>query len=172
MMISFSTDRDGQSIGPLVAATAASLGLRTSITAVGDARVAASLSAGLSIARRKGGSREGLEITPTPFESSFDLRILLTVVDPLSASFASTPKANAHLLCVGPGVATIDDLSRLVLALDAADRVVAGVLLANPAEWDDIAAPWLPTVDDDSHSQAMVPPPTAGAGDRKRGDSS
>lgn len=139
VLIALTDDHRAASLGPVMAAAAASLGLRTTLTGLGEAPEANSLWAGLALARRHGVARDSLEVTRAPTDvADCDVKVLLTVVDPQSADFSDVPRADRYLLCLGSGVATVEDLSRIALAADLTDIAISGVVLANPTEWEDL----------------------------------
>jgi hypothetical protein len=140
-MVALRSDARGQSIAIVAAAAAASLGVRTTVVGVGDPQGAAALWAGLGQARRDGPPRANLVVARDPFETPpCQLQVFLVVVDPQAPTFADVPPADAYVLCLAAGVATVGDLSRLLLAVDAVDADISGVLLADPRGWEEYSS--------------------------------
>lgn len=130
------SDPHGQSIGPLLAATAASLERQTALLGIGDPGSASSLRAGMAVFRRQRGTRKNLTVLRSLDEAAPGTLVLaLTVVDPRRDPPDLPRESAATLLCIGPGAATVDDLSRLALSLDEAGREISGVVIADPQNW-------------------------------------
>lgn len=136
-LIALDKDHRGQSLAPVLAATIVSLGMPTALLGVGDPRSASSLWAGLAMYRRQASPRPGLQVVKGLGDAEPDcLVVAMTIVEAEQPSLLDLPPARVHLLCLSPGAATVDDLSRLALAADASGREIVGALVADPDNWD------------------------------------
>lgn len=172
-VIALSSDPLGQSLGPVLAASAASLNRQTAVLGVGDPVGASSLWAGLALYRRQPTPRENLTVVQSADEApAGSLLFALTVVDPTRASFDLLPPSAVTLLCIGPGAATVDELSRLALRVDAAGKEISAVVVADPEDWES-ATPSLgaatASVEAITQQMAGLPPPDSSTTATARG---
>lgn len=153
-LVSCESDPRAQSLGPVIAATIASLGVRTSLLGVGAPETSHELWAGLALAHVLASIRVDLDIVRSAEECKpGGVLLSLVVVDPSEPALDEVPPANEHLLCVSPGAVTIDDLARLALAADAAGRRFSGLVVADPDDWDQQGGT--------AHERAVQPPSPA-----------
>lgn len=155
-MIAFDSDDSGQSLAPVLAATAASLGLCSALQDCSEATTATSLRAGLALARTPGLQRERVRVVRHENEAaSFDLHLCLMVVQKAQPRLPGSPHVDAALLCLSSGVATVDELGTLALAADDSGVHITGVVIADSEAWTksgrqppDAGAPVASTLED------------------------
>jgi capsular polysaccharide biosynthesis protein len=139
-LVALDSDLRGQSLGPILAATTASLNRPAALLGLGDPGSASSLWAGLAQLRRSQSARPGLQIvSDTADAEPGALVFALTVIDPTRGTPDVLASSTAIVLCVGAGAVTVDELSRLALSLDAAGHEVSAVVVADPDGWDEPA---------------------------------
>ncbi len=137
-LICLPSDPRGQSLGPLLARITATLGVRTTLQPASEPADAGTLWAGLALSRQTHarGRQPGLAIIRDESEAAgSDVTYGLAVVQPGEGLPADLPPAKHHLLCIGPNVATVQDLARIALDADTAGRPLTGIVLADPARW-------------------------------------
>lgn len=137
VVLSFTGDSAGLALGPQLAAIAASLGVRTALVAAGSDEFVDGLAAGLALARRSPDLRENLAL-PRSLQDSKDheLAFVVAAVDPAQPRLQDLPPADEHLLCIGAGRATAEELAMVALAADAAGRQIDGAVVCDPKSWD------------------------------------
>jgi hypothetical protein len=143
VVTSLAGDQKGQSLGLVVAAAAASLGVRTAVCTAGDPDDAIGIWAGLASLRHGGALRGNLVLPTQPGnQHDIDVQILLVSVDRGRPRFDGLPIADRHLLALAAGVASVEELSRVSLAAFTAGHSITAVLVADLNEWDQQGVPW------------------------------
>jgi hypothetical protein len=130
-VVSLAGDLRGLSVGPQLAAFAASLGVMTRLmTMVGNDSSAAPLWSACA-AERQSDPRPNLIIGEVRPGESAELTIVLAVVDRRHPVVGAWARAGNTVLAIGAGVATEEELARLALAVDDAGRRIDGIVLAD-----------------------------------------
>lgn len=131
-VVSLSGDEQGVAIGPQLATYAASLGIRTRLATTAGHESAAALWAACSADRAP---RPGLNIGEVQNQEMIDLTVMLVVIARNKPEF-NAPASAATILSVAAGAATEQDLARVAVALDDADRRIDGIVVADPDQTD------------------------------------
>jgi hypothetical protein len=133
-VVSLAGDAGGVAVGPQLAAFTASHGIATRlVAAVGQERAEALWAA--CAAKREAAARP-LYLGDVPEEVTFDLTIILVVVDRKQPDLRDTPTTEATILSVAAGTATEHQLARVALAVDDTGRGINGIVVANPDRTD------------------------------------
>jgi hypothetical protein len=140
-VLSFSFDQRALSLGPHLAAFAASLGVPTTLvigprpgTETPDTTTAAALRAAASPAPRRSGrlqviSAETDNLDQLPHAA---LTVVVAVVDGRTPQLADLIRTDAMVLGVSADAATAEQLARIAASSAADDRRLAGILVADP----------------------------------------
>ena len=139
-VLSISGDRDALALGPLLAAFAASRGMRVALV-VGpqqDAKSTASLHAACAAASSP---RQNLHIITTDHDdvgqlTADMLTVVVGVVDGQIPHVAETMRAATTVVGVTAGAVTAQQLARVAASAAGDGRNIAGILVANPAPDD------------------------------------
>jgi capsular polysaccharide biosynthesis protein len=159
VVTSLAGDRKGQSLGLVVAAAAASLGVRTAVAIAGDPDDAVDVWAGLALLRHDSNLRDHLMLSSQPGgHDDCDIQIVFMSVDPSGPRFDDVPDADSHLLALAAGVATLEELARVSLAAFTAGHSITGALVADLHEWDEQALPWAQAQATQSPDRSAVVP--------------
>jgi hypothetical protein len=139
-VISLTGDRDALALGPQFAVFAASLGIPT-VLAIGphqDPGFAAALRTACTELQRSGVVDGGLlrfAVTDARDVAGYPeamLRVIVSVVSAGEPEVAVTARATATVIGVSPSAVTAEQLARVAVSAAAADREIAGFLVANP----------------------------------------
>lgn len=139
-VISLAGDRGALALGPQLAVFAASLGIPTALV-IGphqDQGFAATLRTACAEWQRQRDAREGLPravVTDDPgFSGCRDamLRVIVSVVNADDPQVGDTIRATATVIGVSPTMVTAEQLALVAVSAAAADRNIAGFLVANP----------------------------------------
>jgi capsular polysaccharide biosynthesis protein len=145
-------DVRGLSLGPVIAKTAASLGIQTDLRVM-DSGLDDRIVAGMAQARS--GRRAAPHLTVSRHDhkapDGTQLTIDVVIVDPSDPLAPHLPVADALLLALGPGSAALDDVALLSLTADQQGMAFSGVVVADGPAWSRRVA-----VDTDS---SMMPAP-------------
>ena len=135
-VISLAGDQGGLSIGPQLAAFAASLGITTRVVpGMGHEWAAAALWAACAV-EHKTPLRPGLYLGDTPAEETIDMTIALVVVDRTQPNLGNARTNAATILCVAAATATEQELARVTVAVDDAGHRIDGIVVADPDATD------------------------------------
>jgi capsular polysaccharide biosynthesis protein len=138
-VISLGSDPAALALGPQLAVFASSLGIPTALI-VGprqDPSYAATLHTACAELRQSSTKRDLLRtiVTDDLNAGSYpgaQLSVIVGVVDPDKPEVAETMRGTATIIGVTAGAATADQLARVAVSAAAADRDIAGILVANP----------------------------------------
>lgn len=139
-VVSLAGDRGALSLGPQLAVFAASLGIPTALV-IGphqDQGFAATLRTTCAEWQRQRDAGEGLlrvTVTDDPgFSGCRDamLRVLVSVVNADDPQVGDTIRATATVIGVSPTMVTAEQLAKVAVSAAAADRNIAGFIVANP----------------------------------------
>jgi capsular polysaccharide biosynthesis protein len=140
-VLSFSFDQRALSLGPHLAAFAASLGVPTTLvigprpgTETPDTTTAAALRAAASPAPRRSGRLQVISAeTDNPDQLPHAaLTVVVAVVDGRTPQLADLIRTDAMVLGVSADAATAEQLARIAASSAADDRRLAGILVADP----------------------------------------
>ncbi len=135
-VISVDGDLRGLSVGPQLAAFAASLGIVTRLmTAVGNDKSSAPLWSACS-ADRRSAPRPNLIVGEVRPDESAELTIVLAVVNRRQPVVGPWLRANATVLAIAAGAATEEELARLAVVVDDAGRRIDGIVVTDPDRSD------------------------------------
>lgn len=135
-VISVAGDLRGLSVGPQLAAFAASLGIRTRLmTVVGNDTSAAPLWSACA-ADRQSDPRPNLIVGEVRPGESAELTIVLAVLDRRQPVAGPWLRAGAVVLAIAAGAATEEDLARLAVVVDDAGRRIDGIVVTDPDRSD------------------------------------
>ena len=135
-VVSLSGGGRGLAIGPQLAAFASSVGIPTRLVTATGHESAATLWAACAPEREITGRPAGLYLGDAPSEQSIDLTIILVVADRGQPYLGDTPASAATILSIASATATEQELARVAVAVDDADRRIDGVVVANPDQTD------------------------------------
>lgn len=171
-VISLAGDQRGLSMGPLLAAYAASAGVSTRLVAGPGHDSAAALWAACATPAADVEAREGLYVTTRNHGEQRDLTVVLAVADPEQPRLDELPETEITVLAVASGAATAEDLARVAVTVDDLGRRISGVVLADPDDLDRTTGrllhherahqPALP-----AHLTGLTQPPRSAAGPHK-----
>ena len=139
-VVSLTGDRGALAMGPQLAVFAASLGIPTALI-VGphqDPGFAATLRTTCAEWQRQQDAREGLLHVVTTDDPKFSgcrdamLRVIVSVVNADAPEVGGTIRGTTTVVGVSPAVVTADQLAKVAVSAAAADRNIAGFLVANP----------------------------------------
>jgi capsular polysaccharide biosynthesis protein len=143
-VLSLSSDPGAFALGPQLAVCAASLGISTALV-IGpqqDTDATATLRTACAVPPSASSKRPShLRVTvsdggPAGRPPAAALTIVVAVVDGKTPQVADTMRTTATVLGVSAGAATAEQLARAALSAAAADRDIAGILVADPEPTD------------------------------------
>ena len=137
MVITISGDHRGLAAGPQIAAYATSIGLRTHLVAAQRHEAATTLWAACSSFEQAEASRVGLKVdTRLRDGEHVDFTVVLAVVDRQHPQVEDISKMSTVVLALSAGSATAEELARVAVAVDDADRWIGGVVVTDPDNLD------------------------------------
>lgn len=125
-VVTLSEDIRALSIGPQLAAFATAIGIPAEVTVDTSHESAAALIAGLRATSAGLSDAEGTE----------PLRVFVVVADRDAPRLDGTQRSDATVIAVSAGRATAEELARLAVAVTNDRRVVDGIIVADPDEFD------------------------------------
>jgi len=164
-VLSLSSDRGALSLGPQLAAFAASLGIRTALVVSPQQKghVAATLYAACAAAPPSRSDHLVMAVTDPDNVGKLTgvaLTVAVGVVDSENPRVADTMRATTTLLSVSAGAATAEQLARVATSAAVDARDIAGILVANPDPADQTTGR-IPQVG--RPAERRIPTPTIGA---------
>jgi capsular polysaccharide biosynthesis protein len=140
LVVTLSGDVRGLALGPQLASYAASVGIRTRFVAAQSHEEAAVLWAACSSVRANEEPRRGLVVDALSRkhkEHDVELTVMLAVVDRNRPELERTlPRTAVTVLAVSAGTCTAEELARVAVTADDADRSIDGILVADPDSLD------------------------------------
>jgi hypothetical protein len=140
LVVVLSGDLRGLAVAPQMASYAAAAGIRTRLVAAQPHEDAAVLWAACSSVRANEEPRRGLVVDTLPRkhkEHDVELTVMLAVVDRDRPELERTlPRTAVTVLAVSAGTCTAEELARVAVTADDADRSIDGILVADPDSLD------------------------------------
>ena len=136
-VITLSADPRGLTMGPLLAAYAASAGIRTHMVAHQRHDTAATLWAAFAALEQGQAVRPGLSLDTRRHDGpQIALTVVLAVLDRDEPKLLDVPAGSVVVLALSAGSATAEQLARLAVAVDEAGERIHGVIVADPDSLD------------------------------------
>jgi hypothetical protein len=136
-VVTMSADPRGLATGPQLAAYAASVGIRTHLSAAQPHETSATLWAACASMEQGQTPRAGLSVDTQRHDVLLaELTVVLAVLDRQEPKLLDVPAGTVVVLALSAGSATAEELARLAVTVDEAGELISGVVVADPDNLD------------------------------------